>query len=343
MNGCKLDKRYSKGLWLIFKEKSDRTWHKIKFGKGFNAKDSGLNKYAYNKRERSYFTRSLVLFGNRLNIHDFLLHEGTYEWNNSTLTIRTIDDVIDKVVFEFDKELFEAYLINDGYIIDVYKEIGVTNACGSNGTEIGLNNVVPGVEIEYSYKWKGMIRLRIIKEHIKYDYNEELECKVTVNEAVEFDYNISSPLSDGPKGLDVGDNIKDKHPDIRDYYHYRIRSGHRLGKTIAFESYLSHYENLGVYTLEIENDMKLCTIEINPTARCLAGSDAIIELTRLKNGEEIDKLELLYTKNTDDNIYKWFGQWMIWKEDNILNIRHSSCLGEFLVCRLGSEEDGIVI
>ena len=76
-----------------------------------------------------------------------------------------------------------------------------------------------------------------------------------------------------------------------------------------------------------ENDPRLSTLI--PICNCL--------------GIEIDKLELLYTKNTDDNIYKWFGQWMIWKEDNILNIRHSSCLGEFLVCRLGSEEDGIVI
>ena len=89
--------------------------------------------------------------------------------------------------------------------------------------------------------------------------------------------------------------------------------------------------------------MKLCYIAIKPTVRCLENnSDATIELTQIKDGKE-NKLSLLYTKNTDDNIYKWLGQWMIWKEVSILNIRHSSCLGEFVVCRLGSEEDGIVI
>lgn len=343
MDTCKLDIRYRKGLWLVFREKSDKTWHKIKFGKGFNVKHSGLNKYAYDKRERSYFTRSLALLGNRLNIYDFLLHKDTDEWNNSTLAIRTIDNVIDKVIFEFDKELFEAYLINEGCVIDVYKEIGVINACGGHGTEIGLAKVVPGVEIECSCKWGGIISLRVVKEHIKYDYDEELECRVTVNGAVEFDYNISSPLSKGHKGLDVEDDIKDSYLDMRDYCHYWIRSGYRLGKIITFKDFLSHYEKLGVYTLEIENDMKLCSIEIKPTVRCLDNnSDAAVELTRIKDGKET-KLELLYTKNTDDNIYKWFGQWIIWKEDSILNIRHSSCLGEFLVCRLGSEEDGIVI
>ena len=343
MNTYKFGKIYSKGLWLIFREKKNKTWHKIKFGRGFNVKDSGLNKYAYGKRERSYFPRSLALLGKRFDIYDFLLHEGTYEWNSSTLAIRTVDNVIDKAVFDFDNELFEVYLINEGHVIDVCKEIGVIGTCGGLSAEIGLDKVVPGVEIECSCKWGGGISLIVIKEHIKYDYDEELECKVTVNGAVEFDYNISSPLSKGHKGLDASNEIKDGCLNMRNYLHYYARNGYRLGKLITFRDGFSHYAKLGVYTLEIENDMRLCSIAIKTTVKCLENnSDATIELTRIKDGKE-NKLSLLYTKNTDDNIYKWFGKWMVWKEDSILNIRHSSCLGEFVVCRLGSEEDGIVI